>query len=102
MWPNLEVVSFTKISTNNSGQISFFSKMWTVLLYKIIDGRIDGKLYFAIKHIYQMTESSVQVNVELTDWFIINRGVRQGDTLSTTHFLLYINDLANNLKELNI
>ncbi len=64
-----------------------------MLLYKIINCGVNGKLYFAIKQIYDVKKASVRVNGELTDWFVIGNGVRQGDTLSSTLFLLYINDL---------
>ncbi len=54
-------------------------------------------------HDISMAEASVQVNGELTvsDWFTINRGIRQMDTQSTTLFLLYVNDSGNNLTALN-
>lgn len=73
-----------------------------MLLYKIIDAGVDGKLYFAIKEIYKLTEASVRINGEFTNWFTVNNGVRQGDTLSTTLFLIYINDLAKHLNDLGL
>ncbi len=73
-----------------------------MLLYMIINCGVDGKLYFAIMQIYNMTKTSVRVNGELTDWLVIENGVRQGDTLSSTLFLLYINDLVKTLNGLDI
>ena len=37
-----------------------------------------------------------------TEWFAISSGVRQGDTLSPSLFSLFINELAVELKNLNI
>ena len=63
--------------------------------------KIDGKMYFLIKAFYNLTESCVQVNGNITGWFRTLQGVRQGDNLSPTLFAIYINDLAAGLKELN-
>ncbi len=74
-----------------------------MLLYNIINCGVNGKLYFAIKQIYNVTKASVRVNGELiiTGWFIIGNGVRQGDTLSSTLFLFYINDIVETLNGLD-
>ena len=37
----------------------------------------------------------------MTDWFQVNNGVRQGDTLSPTHFAIFIDDLVRCLNSLN-
>ena len=50
---------------------------------------------------YTNTESSITLNGCLTSWLSCTSGVRQGDTLSTTLFALFINDLAKDLKRLN-
>ena len=47
---------------------------------------------------YSDTISNGKVNKLYTDWFSINSGVRQGDTLSPTLFSLFINDLAKEIK----
>ena len=61
------------------------------LFYKLLQNGIDGKMY-------SDTISNVKVNKLYTDWFSINSGVRQGDTLSPTLFSLFINDLAKEIK----
>ncbi len=38
----------------------------------------------------------------VTDWFESNCGVKQGDTLSPTLFGIYVNDLVEDVKDLNI
>ena len=43
----------------------------------------------------------MKINNFITEWFIINNGVRQGDSLSPTLFSLYINELAKEIKNMN-
>ena len=54
---------------------------------------VDGKIYFAIKSIYNESQACEKLNSYLTDWFDCKNGVRQGDTLSPTLFSVFINDL---------
>jgi hypothetical protein len=63
---------------------------------------IDGKMYRTIKALYSNTSSRVQVNDLFTAWFPTTSGVRQGDNLSPTIFALFLNDLALELKSLNL
>ena len=49
-----------------------------------------------------MTKASVRVNGEVTDCFVIGNGVRQGYTLSSTLFLLYIDHVVETLNGLDI
>ena len=58
-------------------------------------------MYSIIKAMYSLTESCIDLNGVLTDWFLTLQGVRQGDNMSPTMFALYINDLAINIKEMN-
>ena len=58
------------------------------LLYKTIESGIDGKVYWAIKSLYNMNVACVKVNNHLTDWFNCFYGVRQGDT--EPHLVLII------------
>ena len=59
---------------------------------------INGDLYNAIKNIYAAPLSCVQLGGHLTDWFPITSGVRQGDSLSPILFAIYINDLAEEIR----
>ena len=68
------------------------------LFYKLLQNGIDGKMYWSVQSMYSDTISNVKVNKLYTDWFSINSGVRQGDTLSPTLFSLFINDLAKEIK----
>ena len=69
-----------------------------LLFYKLLQNKIDGKYYNAIKQMYLNTEACVRINNIYTDWFETESGVKQGDCLSTTLFNLYINDLIKEIK----
>ena len=73
-----------------------------VLLHKLLNTGIDGKMYFTIKSLYSVTESCVKLGKNLlTDWFETCFGVRQGDCLSPTLFSIYLNDFTEEIKNLN-
>ena len=63
---------------------------------------VDGKFYRTSKTLYRNNVSCVKINNCNTAWFEISSGVRQGDTLSPSLFSLFINELAVELKNLNI
>ncbi len=50
---------------------------------------------------YNHPMACVKVNNNITQWFDISSGVRQGDSLSPTLFGLFINDLISEVKTLN-
>ena len=69
-----------------------------LLLYRLLLYNVDGKFYTSIKALLQHTRvSCVKVNQCYTNWFMINSGVRQGDSLSPILFALYINGLADSI-----
>ncbi len=49
-----------------------------------------------------ITQPCVKINNYKTDWFPTYSSIQQGGALSRTMFSLYINDLAKDLKELNM
>ena len=58
---------------------------------------INGPFLNLIKSLYDNVESAVKVNNDLTDWFEIQNGVKQGCILSPTLFSMFINDLAEDI-----
>jgi len=72
-----------------------------LLLYRLLLCGYKGKLYHSVNAMYLQTFSSVRLNnMYMSDWFQTHTGVKQGDCMSTTLFALYINDLAENIREL--
>ena len=55
----------------------------------------------AIKALYSDVKCAVDVNSDLTEWFGVNCGVKQGCILSPTLFAMYIDDLAQQLRAVN-
>ena len=70
-----------------------------LLFYRLLLYNINGKMYKAITTLYTNSIASVRLNGNMTDWFSVNSGVRQGDSLSTTLFNIYLNDLAVKINE---
>lgn len=60
------------------------------------------KMFDAIVSLYSDVECSVRVNNMYTDSFAVQQGVKQGCNLSPTLFSIYINDLANDIKNSNL
>ena len=69
-----------------------------LLFYKLSLIGIKGKILNSLKNIYSRCDTTVNINGFLTDFFPSKFGVRQGDCLSTTLFLLYVNDLVDELR----
>ena len=73
-----------------------------MLLYKLLKTKNSDKVYFAVKLPLINTYSCIKLNKFLTIWFHTSSGVRQSDTLSLTLFNIFISDLTENIKELNL
>ena len=56
-----------------------------LLLLRLLEYGIDGKLYNSIKNMYDDNKSSILLNNLSTDWFDVTSGVRRGGI----HCLLY-------------
>jgi len=67
------------------------------LLYMLYELGIRDKLLNAIDVIYARTECAVLVRDFITPWFITEKGVKQGDTLSPCLFSVYLNDLVRDI-----
>ena len=73
-----------------------------LLLFKLLMLGINGKIFYALEEILSETSSCIRINNFYTDKFRVDNGVRQGDSLSTSLFSIYINDLVDMLKNLNV
>ena len=63
---------------------------------------ITGKIYWAVRSIYNYNESCVKVNTLLSEWFKVSVGVTQGDNLSPSLFGIFVNDLAIEIKNMGL
>lgn len=54
-----------------------------------------------IQSLYDATECAVKLNDNLTDFFKVDSGVKQGCKLSPTLLAIYINDLVNDINSLS-
>ena len=67
------------------------------LIEKLRNIGINGDFLQIIKSIYETTTNSVIYKNAISEKFVSNIGVKQGDILSTMLFNLYINDLPSSL-----
>ena len=79
-----------------------FDKVERAFLWqKLLDQKVKGKVLKVIKNLYANAKSCVQLNNDISDFFEVNIGVRQGENLSPILFALFLNDLnvfmSNNL-----
>ena len=63
---------------------------------------IKGKMWRVLQGIYNIVESCVRVKEDLTEWFPVNAGVRQGCILSPFIYALFINGLVKDINALNL
>ena len=59
-------------------------------------------MHKAIASLYESVKCCVRVNAFKTDIFEVNCGLKQGCTLSTLLFNLYVNDLVTKINSLDI
>ena len=59
---------------------------------------IRGKMHRVLKSLYGGVQSAVIVEEEITDWFEVNMGLRQGCMLSPILFIIVIDELARRVK----
>ena len=79
-------------------QKAFDSVDRNLLLYKLSKIGVVGKFYKAISSLYANPRSRVILNEYETAYFDCPIGVKQGDCLSPTLFAIFINDLAEKVK----
>jgi len=69
---------------------------------RLLDIGVEGRMARVIRNIYEVVESSVILGKELTEWFEVELGVRQGCTLSPLLFLIFVEGLSEKLRKSNI
>ena len=75
-----------------------FDMVWREgLWYKLVKKNVGGKILNVIKSMYENTKSCVMLNQELSETFLCNVGVRQGENLSPLLFAYYVNDIEESL-----
>ena len=78
-----------------------FDKIWhEVLLNKLKSLGISGNLLNLFRSFLNDRQQRVVLNGQLSDWTPILAGVLQGSILGPLHFLIYVNDLPDNLNSL--
>ena len=76
-----------------------FGKVWHKgLLYKLKQNRVSGKLLSIIADFLSNRKQRVVLNGKSSLWTNVEAGVPQGSILGPLFFLIYINDLSDNLK----
>ena len=70
-----------------------------LLFYKLHLIGVKDNFFKAISSLYSNPQSRVVLNGQATDYFDCPIGVKQGDCLSPTLFSIYINDLAQEIKD---
>ncbi len=73
-----------------------------MLLYRLLDLGIDGRMYSAVRGIYEKSSCSIRLNGVMSDWFNTSQGLKQGDNFSPTGFAAYLNPLLTELKATGI
>ena len=61
-----------------------------LIMYKLLSYNINGKLLTVIRQLYNRAKSCIKKD-NISEYFLCNIGVRQGDALSPLLFALFIN-----------
>ena len=74
-----------------------FDNVWHDGLFKLKNYGISGSLFTVIKDFLSNRQQRVVLNVKSSCWSSITAGVPQGFGLGPLFFLIYINDLVDNI-----
>ena len=79
-------------------QKDFDSVEYAVLLEKLFEAGVNGKLWRVLKNWYEGGSGQVRLDGRLSETFKICRGVKQGSVLSPALFLLVMDPLLRDLQ----
>ena len=66
---------------------------------KLLDIGVGSLFYNIIKQIYDISKSCVKIQNQISDFFSLNVGIKQGDNLSPSLFKIFVNDLPSYLSD---
>lgn len=73
-----------------------FDKVWRAgLWHKLLQNSINGKFFTLIQNMYRNIKSRISHNGNISNTFISEIGVRQGENLSPILFSMFLNDLQS-------
>ena len=73
-----------------------------LLFHKLVDLGLSSRIHQAIRSLYDNVKCCVRINGMKTEYFEVTCGLKQGCTLSTLLFNLYVNDLVIKINSLDI
>ena len=83
-------------------QKAFDSVVRHLLLFKLSQLGIANKFYKAISQMYSNPKARIILNEHKIEYFECPIGVKHGDSISATLFAIFINDLADEIKNSKI
>ena len=72
-----------------------------LLIFALQNIGVEGHILKVIREMYRHTMCALRVNDRITEWFVTNAGVRQGQNDSSTVFAVFINSLAKEIINLD-
>ena len=68
-----------------------YDRVWRTGLWEALKQYgVEGRLLRAVQGMYKNSEAAVKVGEEITEWFKVQRGVRQGCPMSPWLFNIYL------------
>ena len=79
-----------------------FDTVWRNALWKMLRAiGVDGKIINIVEELYKNTKCAVTINGQITNWFNVKVGVRQGCLLSPVFFNIFLEFVIDELKSLD-